>query len=127
MINELTVSKGQLLEVLKKNKITHENTYKQAIVEYRKQAGQALKKQLNNVEEGKKFSLTFKLVKPLNYTNQYEKVIGMLEMSLEDKVLLSDNEYSQYVLDNWNWKTAFIGSTMSYTNNSGESAESDED
>ncbi len=127
MINELTVDKPQLIGILEANKEKHEATYKEAVVEYRKQAAKALSKQLNNIETGRKFSLTFTLPKPLNYTSQYSKIIGMLKMCMETQVKLSDSEYTQYVLDNWSWKASFIGSTMSYSNNSGEGAEDDEE
>lgn len=44
------------------------------------------------------------ILAPEDHTDEYDKAIGMLEMSVDDTVLITHDEYRQYVLDEWFWK-----------------------
>jgi hypothetical protein len=39
----------------------------------------------------------------------------MLEMSKEDTIELTQQEFSQYVQDDWHWKDQFLFSNMNYS------------
>lgn len=39
----------------------------------------------------------------------------MLEMDLADTVDLSETDYAQYVLDDWEWKRQFLGTSRVYS------------
>ena len=38
----------------------------------------------------------------------------MLEMSQADTVTITEQQFSQYVLDEWGWMRDFVGSTSPY-------------
>ncbi|HXM03797.1 MAG TPA: hypothetical protein VN939_14390 [Chthoniobacterales bacterium] len=41
---------------------------------------------------------------PVDHTADYDRVISMLEMSAQDLVQVSAEQFDQYVLDNWRWR-----------------------
>lgn len=54
------------------------------------------------------------LPKPQSYVTQYDRVIGMLKMSVDENVALDAESYDQYVQDQWAWSNAFTNSTVQY-------------
>jgi hypothetical protein len=48
------------------------------------------------------------LQRPTSHIKEYDRVLDMLEASLDEEFELSDKEFSQYVRDEWSWKTDFI-------------------
>jgi hypothetical protein len=103
------------LEILRKNKQEHKEIFLEALEGYRKQVVKLLEERLERVKNGKNFDLYFHLTQPVDQTKDYERAIGMLEMSLGDDVELSEMDYQQYVLDDWNWKTNFLTSNAFYS------------
>lgn len=111
-----TVKKSDLLTKLKENRTQNVVVYRDALVKYRKKAGERLASTLKKIEAGRKFNLSFAdIPKPVSYEKEYDKVIGLLEMSVEDETEITSNEYSCYVLDDWTWKNHFfMNSTRIY-------------
>jgi len=56
------------------------------------------------------------IIYPENHSTDYEKAIRKLELSIFDKVTLSEEEYERYVLNNWEWRNSFLASNTSYIN-----------
>lgn len=106
----------KLLEVLKKNRDIHVAEYNTAVEEYRKDAIAELKKNLKQAQSGGEIVLYSALTQPQAYTDSYNTVIKMLEMSDDEVVNLSMHEFQQYVEDTWTWKGAFLASTSMYNN-----------
>ena len=53
------------------------------------------------------------LAEPVDHTADYDRILAMLEMSVDDTISLSAQEFNQYVLDNWE-----LSRLASYTNQS---------
>lgn len=62
--------------------------------------------------------LELNFAKPLCYAKDYEEAIKMLEMSVEDEVVITQNVFKQLVLDEWSWKKAELNKRIFYTSNS---------
>ena len=108
------VLKSTLLEILTKNREEHLVAHEEAKKNYRKRAVKALEKQLAKATDGSRFSLSFRLSRPISYVEQYDKVIGLFKMVVEDTVEITSTEYSQYVLDEWSWRSQFDTSNSFY-------------
>ena len=113
-MDKITVTKDALLAKLKENRNTHEQVYKDAVEKYKEAIVFYLKKALARAEKGKKVNHYISVVEPTNNLKDYDRVIGMLEMSTQTTIQLDSNEYSQYVLDDWNWKDTFSNSSGLY-------------
>ncbi len=114
-MQEVTVNKTQLLNVLKENRANHLDTFDEAIKVYRKAWHDLLEQRIKELENGQPINRAFALPEPENHTDDYTVAIGMLEMELGQEVKLSDFEYRQYVLDEWGWLHTWQASTMAYT------------
>ena len=116
------MNKTTLLEAVKKNRTLHEANYKEACATFHKKVLERLQSMLQEaevaaVDEPFKIPQHVNLVVPMTQLKDYDRAIAMLENSIEDVIELDANEFNQYVLDEWHWKTAFTNSTMNYTNN----------
>jgi hypothetical protein len=113
--SKVTVKKVDLLTAMKKNRDEHRGTFIKAQEGYRAAVIEELDKMLSDARAGKGLRVQVALVAPQEHTKDYDRVIRMLEMSTADEVTITETQFSQYVLDEWGWKTAFIGSTSRYT------------
>jgi hypothetical protein len=52
---------------------------------------------------------------PQDHTKVYDVAIRMLEMSTQDEVKLSADEFNQLILDEWDWSDTFFGTNARYS------------
>lgn len=114
-MNIIKVDKQQLIAILVNNRAKHEAIFLEAQAEYREKVIAELDQMLADARDGKKIRRSVTLVEPMNQTKDYDRVIGMLGLSIEPTVELAEHEYAQYVLDDWDWKSRFVASNMSYS------------
>jgi hypothetical protein len=110
----IRVKRGELLDVLRKNRAAHRETFERATIGYRKRAIEELDASLRDAKEGKKIRRTISLVEPMDQTKDYDRVIRMLEMSVDEVIVIGAHEFQQYVMDDWSWKEAFTSSNSAY-------------
>lgn len=131
-MKKTTVSRKALLEKVKENLKQHIEDYEEAFESYKLEATKALSKAKKTVLDGIEAliarvnreekpvpihipTVSFAdLVTPVSYAKDYEKVVTMLEMSVEDTIELDSEEFSRYVMDDWVWKQRFSETTMLY-------------
>lgn len=117
---KVNVEKDKLLEILKANREKHAKDYDYAKTGFRKLLIIELQKKLKSAKEGKKVVLIFKNQKPTNHLKDYDEIIGMLELSTDKELKLNQQQYKQYVNNEWNWvkhwstsNSAYIGAALS--------------
>lgn len=108
------MSKTELLEKLRENRDKHKADYDEAVANYRVAAKDALRAEVKKIDRGEDFSLSFQLPEPREFLDQYDRAIGMLEMSVDETIELEDHEYEQFVQDNWPWAGQFAAATAFY-------------
>jgi hypothetical protein len=109
------VNKNDLLKILKDNRDKHKAIFDEALVGYKEQATKLLKEHLKRVQNGSKTRVYVSVPYPVNMTKEYNRIIGMLEMSLANEVELTEQDYQQYVMDDWTWKQSFLASNSAYS------------
>lgn len=137
--NQVTVNKDDLLTAVMANKKTHDQIHADAMTGYYEKVAKELEKRLdmldkvrldfetslNNInpetEKPVEFNFTHRnklfdlsVPFPTNHTQAYERAIKMIEMSADDKFVLTQDEFRQYVMNDWDWKQAFISSNSMY-------------
>lgn len=115
------VNKNELLEILVENRKKHKIEYKESIKAYRVKAADLFTKELQKIVAGKKFSTYFDLTRPECHEKDYDLIIKMVEMSVDDVLELEQHEFNQLVNDEWNWKSSFKISVYSNAYYSGSS------
>jgi hypothetical protein len=67
-----------------------------------------------------KWQLDFKVgwvpVYPVNYLEDYDRAINMLEFSVADKVTLNAQDFDAYARNNWKWKSEFGTTNLNFVN-----------
>jgi len=53
---------------------------------------------------------------PINYLEDYDRAINMLEFSVADKVTLNAQDFDAYARNNWKWKTEFGKTNLNFVN-----------
>lgn len=111
-----------LLATIKQNKDNHDAAFVKTVEQYKEAVLKAVEHNLEIAKTGdleKIANMKPMPPSPVTYTSSYEKMIKMLEMSVDTDIELSDSEFDQYVMDNWYWKPSFAlvsGSINDYLN-----------
>jgi hypothetical protein len=104
-----------LLAILKKNRAGHRELFEEAWAEYRRRVVTAMGHNLDTIKAGGPIDHRITMRTPEDHTEEYDAVIGLLELSTDDTVELTAHDYERFVLDRWEWKRSFEDNTMSYT------------
>lgn len=134
-MQSVTVEVSKLIGALKENRQKHVDAYQEAVKDYqaalityydRQAAGyQEVADRVRRVEEpdveaieaacrGQDAWHQSHPSEPVNHEKTYTRAIRMLEMTSETHKVLSEQEFAQYVLDDWKWKQDFLRATASY-------------
>jgi len=113
-----------LLMILKENREKHSKALEEITQNYREKVIIQLERSLRLAKEGGKIITCLDLEKPLNMTKSYDRAIGMLEMSVDKVVEITQEEYSNFVLDRWHWSSSVSSSSSSYNTSSTSSSTS---
>lgn len=110
----ITVKKEELLKALETNREVHTREYADAIAGYHEAVLAELGKMYADAKEGKEYRKHVNLAEPENHTKDYDRVIRMLQMCVPETVQITEVDFTQYVLDEWNWKGRFLATSSSY-------------
>lgn len=116
-MQDVRVNKEALLDILKSNKATHTATVAAAREAFRDRVIATLDTHLGMARSNKPLGqeiLHINLPVPEDHTDDYTKVIRMLELSLDDEIMLSDYDHARLVMDEWDWGRSFTANTTSY-------------
>lgn len=113
----ITVNKDDVLKKIRANREQHREKYALAMAKYTdiiRQRAEELVQGINAGKELPELNHVFNPVRPRSYLNDYDTIIQMLEMSVKDQLEISKRQFQSYVMDDWDWKDLFIGSTAQY-------------
>jgi hypothetical protein len=113
----VTVKKADLLAVMRENLSKHRAIFEEALDGYMSEAVRHLEIMLAEAKARKRIRRSLELIEPKDQSRDYQRVIRMLEMSVDEEIRITEAEFAQYVLDDWNWKTQFTASVSNYMKN----------
>lgn len=111
----ITVNKGELLDILRKNRDAHRAIFEEALEGYRKKVVEVLEERLEEARKGRKWDVYVHLTQPEDHTRDYTVAIDMLTMSLSDTAELDEQSFRSFVKDDWQWKRQFLASNSLYS------------
>lgn len=111
----VVVNRDALLAKIKENRDGHRTLFLEAQKGYRGRIIEELERMLADARRGLKVEQYINLPIPEDHTKDYNRVIAMVEMSVEANIELTAVEFSQYVMDEWAWRADFIGTASNYT------------
>lgn len=113
-MHSVKVKKGELINRVQANRDGHRKTYEKAYEGYRKQLAAFFEEQHRRVIAGEEFATVFPLPEPEDHTEDYDRVLDMLSMSVADEIDLDQREFAQYVRDDWGWSQMFAMTSANY-------------
>lgn len=113
----VNVARSQLLEAIKKNREIHAAEYEVALVDFKTRLQEDLKAALEKVatkepRDLSRFSVAVRF--PQSHVQEYDDVIEMLEMSVDDTIELDSESFKAYIKNEWSWTNQFKAMTESY-------------
>lgn len=112
MITEVKVS--DLQQILQANRAAHREKFLKAQEVYRQHVIEWLEARLDDARNGRKLERAIRLPEPEEHTEDYDRVLKMLELNQHETIELSESEVATYVMDDWGWKHSFAQNTTSY-------------
>ncbi len=111
---EAKFRKDELLVILRENREKHRGVFEAALKGYRDEAEKILGETLGDVLAGGTPKIYIMLDRPEDHTLDYDRIIKMLDMQVEDEFILSEERFAQYVMDDWRWKRAWLKMSNRY-------------
>ena len=103
-MKEVKVKRTELLAVIQKNREDHRAGFLKAQEGFRKRVIEELDTMLKEAREGQNYRLYVGLPQPEDKTKDYDRVIEMLRMSVDEIIEITQEEFAHFVLDQWQWK-----------------------
>lgn len=94
----IKVNKHELINKVRENKEAHLQEYHRAVDAYKEEALKQLTQLQEDAKAGKT-NLKLELVKPVDNSANYDKIIEMFQWEVEDFVHLHQDEFREYVQD----------------------------
>lgn len=104
-----------LTTLIQKNREEHRSIFLEALEGYRRKIAEHLNQMVTDLKAGKRISHYITLAQPSDHTKDYDRVLQMLAMTTEEVIELNEQEFGQYVRDEWQWKANFASSNRSYS------------
>lgn len=117
-MNDVTVEKVRLLEILRANRGSHRETFERALAGWKATAIEQLSKFTEMVRSGTIDLVYVHCPVPEDHTSDYDRSIHMLELHVENTVRLSEKNYRELVEDDWGWKQVWTASNTAYLSRS---------
>jgi hypothetical protein len=118
-MEKVTVKVETVVTALKENYERHKKEYAEAYDGYKRQAKTLLEERLEEVaassSETDQESLRFDLQPPEDHRDDYERAIGMLEMTTDEETRITSTQYAAFIQDKWSWQREWAHSNKSYT------------
>lgn len=115
--SKVTVKKAALVAAVQANRVKHGDEYAEAHSLYRAALVSALEQLLTKAQTDADCPHTVKLDKPVSHLRDYDRVLAMLEMCVHEEISISETQFTQYVLDEWQWSEQFKHVSHSYRAN----------
>lgn len=113
-MDEVRVTKAELLDKIRANREGHRDIFDAALRGYREAVLKWLEMQVDALKRGKSFDVTFRLPAPEDHTIDYDRAILMLEMEVGNEVVIGQDEFAMFVMDDWQWKRQFTATVSNY-------------
>lgn len=113
-MHQITVKKDDLIKIVEENRENHRGIYDKAVEAYHKTQQKWLDENIKKLKAGKEIVLYFGFPTPEDHTKDYDRVLRMLELSIDTEVTLSEADVSMYVQDDWQWKNAWTTTNSAY-------------
>ncbi len=108
-MRQVKIEKDRLRSVVRANRSKHREELDLATRGYQIDLIQALESNLASAKGNARHRVQEIPVIPDDHTQDYDRVLSMIEYSADDEIILDQAEYRQFVEDDWSWKASWSG------------------
>lgn len=108
----ISVNRDKMILTLKDNKASHVKIYEEACTGFLKEVEKIMS---SDASPTIKIQQINGLRCPENHSREYDVVIKMCSMSVEENIKLTQSDFRQYMCDQWNWADDFLYSNAAYS------------
>ena len=113
-MRNVTVDRDDFLVEVIANREAHREVFEEALEGYHNRLKAELERRVRDLKAGRRIDQYIGLPEPEDHTDDYDRVITMAQMSVDDTLSLSEDEFAMYVMDQWRWKQGFAETTLRY-------------
>lgn len=113
-MDSVKVRKDVLHSNVRANRDKHHAAFKTAFEGYRLAVIEALESALEEFRAGRAERFTLNELPPKDHTKDYDRLLAMLDMSVDEEITLSATAFAQYIEDDWAWKADWIAINAKY-------------
>lgn len=113
-MRNVTLKRDDLKEKVAENRSAHREKWLKALEGWRKRSQDELETLLARVVAGDDVQVYISLPMPDNHEKDYDRAIAMLMWEQREELELTQAEFAQLVMDDWDWKQAFEATSASY-------------
>lgn len=113
---KVTVQRTNLLSILRTNRAKHALDYSSALDAWKDALTKETADLAKRTAKGDFKNIRIESEKPSHHLNNYDEVIEMLELSVDDNITLDKDSFRSFIKDEWHWKSSF---TSTLTGNAG--------
>lgn len=110
----IQVDKDKLLAALEQNRESHAAAYEKAKAGYIKVTTEQVRGYLTRLADGELLERAFLPAPPEDHTSDYDDAIDMMQWSTDITIELTQQQFKQYVKDDWGWKDVWMASNTAY-------------
>lgn len=114
-MDEIRVQKSKLIEIITKNRAEHHAIFEEACISYAKMMEQELETRLKEIRSGKKIVRITAMAIPEDHTADYDRVLKMLDLTIDSEIVLQERDVAMYIMDDWQWKRNFMVQNSMYS------------
>ena len=111
----VTVKRLELIKLIEKNRANHLKEYESAVSARKAKIKADLTAAIKGVDAGKdvaKFRLSWPV--PQNHVGDYDRVLLMLKMSVDETIQLHEAAAAKFIEDRWDWSHGFSATNSVY-------------
>ena len=113
-MRKVTINQTELLGILRENRDTHEREYNDAYAGYLTSCVESLEELVAEFKAKERETVQWTEFPQQSQVKDYDRVIRMLELSVDDEIELTSEEFANYVQDEWHWKDNWTISNSNY-------------
>ncbi len=113
-ISDVLMDRFRVLAIVKDNRARHRDIFEEAMEGYRRRAIEILEEHIQRIKDKDMEQVNVALPMPEDHTDDYDRVISMLEDNLAGTVVLDERDYKTFILDDWGWKREWTATNTMY-------------
>lgn len=113
-LSYVVMPKDKVVEIVRSNRNTHRAMFDEAMEGYENHSIELLQQHIERIKKGKRERISVALPVPEDHTDDYDRVLSILEHDIRLEVELDARSFDQYIRDNWSWKREFIETAGTY-------------